>query len=310
MTDTKALTAALPGIIARGDTQAARDLVCSPRPDLNAWLPEALMAFNTAGLTPRQKQEMVEAIFPGAKNTINLGNCNARLGRLGFSFPIWRFLAQGFNQSSLIEQFGMTKLKRNTDIADPTLPNPARDLFGTGFVVRDSGKYIEYRRAYIACANKNSAIIIRNNSYFFGRDRLPAPVYVSFTPLKDIENLRPEDFDNLTRWQDITPSAGNIERIETLLNTLDNFDMKLNDWLKQDGLKALTEFLNSVKEPKPFIGIIEKDMPPWFPKQVLPVTSGLLSGLKAVFNVAGENKAVLLSGPTGDLPLPLAIPSL
>lgn len=335
--DPKPVTRIVPDIVGHPDPAAAHEVVCTPSANRNEWLPEALMLFNTPGLTPPQRGEMAASVFAhgpsmAEQNREQLAGLNARLGRYGFSFPLWRFPAQAFNGASLLERFGMKKLKRETDLIDATLPDPARDLFGTGYVLTQGNIYIEYRRAYILCADmsdKNpAAIVIRNNSYFFGRDRLPDPVFVSLEKFTadELVALSPDSFlpgGRFQKWQDI--SAENLEekihRCENLMAALDDFDMKMNLWLRNDpaGFAQLLSFLQSKlaegKPGLPFLAEIDADMPPWFPRFSLPITPALLTQLetgapaegrlKSLFGAAAgkSTKLALLSGERGDPPL-------
>jgi hypothetical protein len=287
---------ALPAVLSRPDPVAAHIMACH-LPEES--LPEKLVLFNTPGLTRAQTADMLKSVFGKAANPA-LARENARLGRYGFSFPQWRFLTQSFNGAALVERFGMERPRRDTDVLDPKAPDPARDLFGAGFVHEENGLYIEYRRAYIACADKDAALVIRNNSWFFGRDRLPAPVYVSERGLSPeaMCQLTPASFARggaFERWQD-APSM----KAAHLLDALDDFDMRLSAWLRAEGKDHLAEFL---RHKTPYIAGIDPQMPPWLPKFSLPATPDVLPQLDDLFGARPGAKMVLLSGPTGDLPV-------
>jgi hypothetical protein len=226
-------------------------------------------------------------------------------------------------------------------------------LFGVGFCHSRGPFYIEYRRAYILVSvnegSEPATLVIRNNSYFFGRDRLPAPVYVSWEPLSRdaLQNITQDDFKNFVRWQDILQStpqaarAGKLRRVERLLQALDRFEEQFNIWLRspeadaatgQSGLGHLVSFLENRLSarsagkpgPLPFLGEVKAGMPSWNPAFSVSVTPELVSQLAALksggiladerlerlFKNGGtQAKLVLLTGKDGDYPLPPARPS-
>ncbi len=323
--DAKTITKVIPGILEQPSPAAAHELVCAASPNRNAWLPEALMLFNTPGLSPIQLREMTAAVFfPVAaletSEADTLARCSAQLGTYGFSFPKWRYLTQGVNGVSMIEHYGMHRLRRETDVRDPALRDPDRDLFGAGFILNENSWYIEYRRAYLVCANLSAenpvTLIIRNNSYFYGRDRLPVPVLISWaaTSPDELENLSPSDFSNdrrFVKWQDIAnvipelPLSEKISRIENAVNFLSNFDRQLMAWVFEPdgGLPHLSDFLKSrsaAGAPPIFMSEADPAMPPWFPQSVLPVTPELLDELS---NQNPPGALILLTGQNGDLPI-------
>lgn len=340
------ITEVLPRLIADNNNDDACDMV-SRLTKNSSWLPEALVLFNITGMNNVQKKSMVESVFHDLdhsdENLIEgLFDCNGRIGRYGFSFPQWRFVTQGFSGSSLIEHFGLTKLNRPTDVRDTNLPksNPDCDQYGTGFLLHDDEWTLEYRRAYILCSNHSyenqSTLIVRNNSYFFGRDRLSHPVYVSWQPhsLQELQNLD-EDMlsgDAFNSWQNSFTNNRTISvtektrRIQNLLNHMDQTDRKFSSWLcSRDGAEPLAEFIRQTiarqavdgKTAPPFyLAGINKQMPPWFPQTSIPVTTSLLGELEAYADTgalknpdlirifqSAELKMVLLSGAHGDLPL-------
>jgi len=316
MTDTKPVSQAAVKILQSSDAAAAHALVMTTGGDKNEWLPEAFVLLNTKGLSARQRREMTERIC-GSSSKV-LADIGARVGVYGFSFPVWRSLTQCFNGASLAERFGMQRLKRETDIRDPALPEPHRHRLGPGYAFADGNTYIEYRRAYILCSQKTdegtATLVIRNNSYYFGRDRLAAPAYVSWQPLsvKDLQALTEDKLENsFVRLQDAGNAAG-MERIGNLLDALDAFEAKMDNWLKRNpGLEHLADFLrgglDSPSPKPPYLAEIDPKLPPWSPQKVRPVTPETVASLSAIFNNAarGKKKIVLLSGPKGDYPTPV-----
>ena len=341
--DVKAITKVLPGVLEQPNPTAAFDLVCAAGQNKDSWLPEALTLFGTAGLSPIQLREMAAHVFTpktylDAPMMDKLARCNARLGKYGFSFPQWRYLSQGVDGISLVERYGMHRLRRENDVRDPAAHDPDRDLFGAGFISNENSHYIEYRRSYIVCADLSeqnpATVIIRNNSYFYGRDRLPAPVLVSYEPISanDLENLSPVDFDSgkFIRWQDITESSQHIplsvkvDRAERLLNSLDDFDGRLMAWVfsaePDGGFPHLLDLFRSklaTNGPPIFIGKSDPEMPPWYPKSALPVTvelwdqltlsqsdpTGAPPRIQELFKPEPNSRLTLFTGQNGDLPL-------
>lgn len=288
MTDTRDITRRAVAILRDGDAAGAVDLALR-----HADLPEALMVFNTAGLDAAQKSQMSKAI-----NGAGAG-IHARLGALCFSFPLWRFPAQAEGGTSLLEQFGMRRLSRPTDLRDAALPDPARDEFGTGFVWQGYGTVIEYRRAYMLCATDDAALIVRNSSYFFGRDRLAAPVYMSFggeTP-ESLQALTRDDIETrFSPWNEVPPEKTRLA--ENLVARLDAFEGSFQSWMHQDGLPAVQNFLRArlaAGRAMPHIGTVDAAMPPWFPQNVRALDDGVIDAL-------GGAPFAMLSGPNGDLP--------
>lgn len=226
-----------------------------------------------------------------------------RIGRLCFSFPRWRFLTQGQAGGSLVEHFGMTRLARPTDLRDASLPDPARDEFGVGFFMQQGGFYIEYRRAYLLCADlgAGAALIVRNSSYFFGRDRLPEAVYACFSGVNEtmLRDLTLADVAGWTAWPSLTPAQK--AAVEALVARLLAFDDGLHQWLLTGGLSHTQDFLRArlaAGRGMPYIGWVATDMPPWFPTRAEALSE------EAIANLANAQAAgfTLLSGPAGDLP--------
>lgn len=335
-----ALSAYLPVIVQNGPALAAYRIACAPSYNRRHWLPEAMALFNTDNLSSRQKRHMVRAIFDIEDHAVNdqtalaLADISGAIGRYGFSFPQWRFVSQSFKGGpSLLEHFGMARQSRPNDVRAPDLPrhNPQRDEFGTGFTWTDGEWSVEYRRAYILCANhtaeRAATLVIRNNSYFFGRDRLPAPFYATFTPMApdDLHDLNIKTLEHsgvFVRWQNIVnaphglPIAERVARTEMLLNFLDGFDMDLSLWLQNEhgGRAHLVDFLQSMqdahdkanKQGAPlYLAHIDAHMPPWHPTHITEVNHTTIQNTKsgAMPDPRAGTKFVMLSGPDGDWPL-------
>ncbi len=333
------VTKILPAILREEDTQISSlvvvSLVSSFAKGKDEWLPEALMMFKTPGLSAEQKRTMIESVFrpkqtPDDATIDTIANCSATIGRYGFSFPQWRFVSQGFAGPALIERYGLQRLARHTDVGNADLPksNPNRDHFGIGFVKSDAEWTIEYRRAYILCSHrtdeKTTTLVMRNSSRFFGRDRLPAPAYISWENLTpdDLQNLDDHDFSKdgpFIEWNDILnetniPLPEKLRDVQNLLAHLDDEDMRLSQWLfSQDGQTHLADFMlhgiskqaEAGKTTPPFyIAAIDPTLPPWFPEHSFASTTDLADHLQSLSeSPAHDFKLVLLSGPGGDFPL-------
>lgn len=318
--DTRPLTAVLPAIVCHnGATLAAH--VAQNAPDRARCLPELLTLFNTLG-GHEHLSALIGAAFaqkPRAQHDRIVYAC-ARIGTYGFSFPKWRYLTQSFDGASLVERFGMTRLKRDTDTRDPRLPDPHRDELGAGFMWSDRDWYIEYRRAYLVVAEKTDydpvTLVIRNNSYFFGRDRLPSAVYVSWknhhdTALRalDAQTLA-QDFETLDSFRtpvNVLPDYSKFLRINRALDRLDAFDSALHAWLWNDGKEHLAAFLQTrLQGQVPYVAKMTAHTPPWFTRALQPASPELASSgaLACAFNsLKTPASLILTTGRRGDFPV-------
>jgi NH3-dependent NAD+ synthetase len=349
--DIKPLSKLVPDIIRHGHANAACDLVCTHSSNREAWLPEAMTLLATPGLRLQQKRTMLKQMFDAEHlripDAVPLATHSIRLGNYGFAFPKWRFVAQQSGDNpALLEQFGMQRLTRDSDVRDASVPpsDPARDELGTGYRWNDKDWQVEYRRSYIVCSHMSeeapATVVIRNNSHFFGRDRLKNAAYVSF------EKLTPEQLDNMTadslersgqfrQWQDITrmqdelPLKEKFKRVDETLNYLDRFERNLNQWLcskgpvvsngvgpdhsaadETGGLPHLQQFLND-KAAKPaikgrpalYVGEIEADGPPWFPDNATPLSRDMDIEQIASHSLESGKALALMSGSDGDYPV-------
>jgi len=302
MAETRHITQQVQDILRDGDAAAATALAAQYNNNTE-WLAEALCLFNTAGLVDAQKKQMLAAIFPQAMDDMALADICARTGRYGFSFPQWRFLTQSFDGKSLMEHYGFTRLMRETDVRTATLPprDPARDEFGVGFIKRAGDFLLEYRRAYILCANmtagQGAALLIRNSSYFFGRDRLPQPVYAGFgdCTVDELLALTLESFNGTGYFQPLQNAApDNVARLQTLLDVMDAEDMALSRWLEGAGQPQLKTFLAHTAPFTPvYRAYIDPRLPPWFPQNTKGGKFVLLSGPHGDLAVAGDKKQAI-----------------
>jgi hypothetical protein len=352
------VTRVMPWLIRDRDIPLVREIAGIPAQNSALVLPEVLTLFNAPALPRDVFSKMLISVFSesaggmadimtdGFRNLI--GDCNARLGKLGFSFPRWRHATQSFEGAALVERFGMERLHRATDLRDPHLfaGDPARDRFGPGFVYDDGKTYIELRRAYIVCSRLEPCphtLVIRNNSSYFGRDRLPNAVYLSFDKFtcEELSGLTEGilESDRFIRWQDLFvapsrfPLFFKLQCVKNLLDCFEAFDKKLINWLLRPGQKdpqraGLTQLiaylehgLETHPEHLPYLGAREENMPPWFPQGVVAVDSDLIDDLRLFqkrvipthkFSKLADLiriglKFTLLSHKEGDYPVPLNV---
>ncbi len=326
--DSKPLTKLAPQIIAKGQAGIAADLVALSSQNRANWLPESLVLFNTPGLRRNQKEQMISALFspkaivgPGQVN--ELAELSGRIGYYGFTFPQWRFLTQRIGaEPSLAEQFKMKPLKRATDIRDASLPDPARDELGGGFAWQDGEWYIEYRRSYILVANSDTSLVIRNNSHFYGRDRLKNAVYFSLSP-RSVEQLQAitaaelETSGHFQKWQDLLNAHPDMRldeklvRVSRLIEQLNRFNADFDQWIKKEGTSALLKLFESKAntpsgKPAIYLGVVDRGTPSWKPYISMPLTPDLLAHLKKPGSMeqllSDRGKFVLMSGANGDFP--------
>lgn len=342
--DVKHISAVAPQLILDGKACAAFFLATAPTKNRANWMAENLALFNTKGLSQKQRSDMIHATFPSkrpisAANISSLARSAARVGRIGFSFPIWRFVSQGFGEDkkALLEHYGMQRLRRDNDIRDASLPfsNPQRDEWGSGFFWSVGHVSIEYRRAYVACSIHDPmrpvTLVIRNSSYFYGRDRMPEAAYISFaykTPaqlkkltLEDLTSARSNfaPIQNILHMPAIPSNKARLDSLRDVLNTLDEFDNRLSLWLgsigkmpknhdvwidagtpKNGGLPLLLEFMKETlqnsrergSDKAPlYLGRIHKDRPAWAPIETMPLNESMVQQLQDYLK-ANKGKSV------------------
>jgi hypothetical protein len=339
MGDTETIAALVPDVVSQADRERAVEIVSSFDRDDPSWLAEAYMLLNTGTLHQEDLRYMGSTIFRdgGWTKEIRLATyVAARLGTIGFSFPKWRFPAQSFGDgASLLERFGMARLERPTDVRDPAAAGPARDLFGTGFVLVEGSSYVELRRAYVAISDRlgrtPATIVVRNSSFFFGRDRLAHPAYVCWEPLFacEIEALAPEDFEESGRFvpwhlafprHNVADPCEGLFAVADLLASFARLERDMERWLRRDGPPLrrdyrtnpdgrahLLDFLESHVDSgnPPFLAEIRTDLPPWFPLQT---ADSRVDDVVPFLRPAKDSntRLALLSGRSGDMPLATA----
>lgn len=336
MSDEREMAALLPDVILRADRAKALELVVGLDGETTGSISEAFMLLNTDGLTQQDWRRMAAAIFrtAGWSKEIRLATyIAARMGTLSFSFPKWRFPAQSPNgRPSLLEAFGMTRLERTTDVVVPRPGEPPLDLFGRGFAFLEGPAYVELRRAYVVASNRMgrraATIVVRNSSFFFGRDRLEHPAYVSWEPLSvsEVEALAPADFlpgGRFEPWHRAFPGSHDDDVCEglfavgDLMSRVARLERNFEHWLRRggaplrrdhrtspDGREHLVEVVNKITSSGTpvFLGEIRSDYPPWHPVAVALAGTGPADALLFP-STTNRNRLALLSGVSGDVPL-------
>lgn len=249
----------------------------------------------------------------------------------GYSFSTWRFPSMSVDEKSLLEDFGFTRLSRPTDrYPDPTLSKPDRDMFGPGFMKTDGIRYFELRRAYLLVSwpvrDARVTLVVRNNSTYFGRDRLPGAVLISmksFT-VSELQDLTSDDFaKHFKPLEEFTSFGGdfyadnfdgNVKSVDIVECLADQFEhvrrneVAFHQWLLTSGRKNFIDLLDGLKKtdrPLPYVGVVNVGDPQWFPEHVVDVREVALPSVfddlaKRVSN--GGQRIALLSGIDGDRP--------
>jgi hypothetical protein len=197
--------------------------------------------------------------LPSLYQSVSSESLATRMDRLGASFCEWRFATQGGPQGSLLEQFGWQRRPRPTDVRDPALPEPDRDEFGPGFVGTWQDCYVEYRRAYLMVGVRGPApvvVVLRNNSRYFGWDRLPSAVSVCVGPwaAPALEAVTPTDFGihgTFRPWDHVwaesvqTHTEDRLAGVASAMALLEELGQAFERWLltPESGLVALVTWL-------------------------------------------------------------------
>ena len=251
------------------------------------------------------------------KKIEDLASVLGAAGIFSFSFPIWRFLSQrlttpeGESIPALLEYAGMERLARETDIHSDEEGKKV-DWLGTGYLTVQSDFEVEYRRAYIrVTAPDEGSLIIRNSSYFFGRDRFEHPAYFSLKsiPSEQLKALTPLDVDGQKKFLPLTSQqfwnsspadvSDAVSKLFTLTKILLEHENNLTKWVFDSHASSpqyspgFSVLLNNLAERimyaevnpgfskyiLPVLGFIDPQSPPWFPYHTLEVTKGNLASL-------------------------------
>ena len=290
----------LPRAVVAGDAAVVYDLAMQAGQEMQA---ERMAALLCDGLSDQQKNDIAAPLCADAPMA-----ALAQLGALAFSFPLWRFLSQRTQtMDSIIEAAGYTRLTRDSDLRDPTLPDPARDELGAGFIRPRGGAYVEYRRSYVLYASQQGVLLVRNSSYFYGRDRLRNAVYVApaTQDQAQLENLTAAYIDGCAFFQPL--ATGHGAQVAALTAGFMRHENALHDHVWGEGLPLTLDYLRDKLQARrgmPYIGIIKKGWPAWAPRHVVALDEGVIADIaQGLYAPAQGERIVMLSGPGGDFPL-------
>lgn len=290
----------LPRAVVAGDAATVSALARQAGADMQA---ERLAALLCDGLDDVQKHDIAAPMCADAPFA-----ALAQLGALAFSFPLWRFISQRTqSMDSIIEAAGYQRLTRDTDLRDAALPDPARDELGVGFARPRGGAYVEYRRSYVLYASQLGALLVRNSSYFYGRDRLRHPVYLAdpIVPLETLQGLSAAQIDSGELFKPLT--SGHGAQVAALTAGFMRHENALHDWVWGEGLPVTLDYLRDKLQAKrgmPYIGCVKKGWPAWQPRHVVALDEGVIADIaQGIYAPDGDERIVMLSGPSGDFPL-------
>lgn len=290
----------LPRAVAAGDAATVYDLAVRAGADMQA---ERMAALLCDGLDEEQKRALAAPVCADASSA-----ALAQLGALAFSFPLWRFISQRtHSMDSIIEAAGYGRLTRGTDLRDASLPDPARDELGVGFSRPRGGAYVEYRRSYVLYASQHGALLVRNSSYFYGRDRLKHAVYLAdpLVPQHALENLTAAQIDNGDLFRPL--ATGHGEQAAALVAGFMRHENALHDWVWGEGAGVTLDYLRDKLQARrvmPCIGMIRKGWPAWAPQRVVALDEGVIDDIaRGVYAPDAGMRIVMLSGAGGDFPL-------
>lgn len=294
------ISRALPRAVAAGDAARVYDLAMQAGFDMQA---ERMAALLCGGLSETQKHDIAQGVCADAPAAVL-----AQLGALAFSFPLWRFISQRTQtMDSIIEAAGYTRLTRASDLRDAALPDPARDELGVGFVRITADEYIEYRRSYILYASKIGAVLVRNSSYYYGRDRLQHAVYVcdSTVAFDTLQNLTTAQIESGQILKPLTTGQGEI--VPALVAGFMRHENALHDWGWGEGLPVTLDYLRDKLQARrgvPYIGLVRKNWPAWSPRRVVALDAGVIADIaQGIYAPDVDQRIVMLSGASGDYPL-------
>ena len=314
------LTKVLPALIAEAPASVAEDLVTSPSPNREAWLPEALTLFNVPALSDAAYVRMIESVYdvrPASPDAARrLARLSARLGYLGFGFARWRFLFKSFEDvPSLALRFGFRPLDRATD----------RDL-GPGYAWTRPGWSIEFRQAYLLISFESprgpATLVVRNSSRVYGRDLLLQTAYVAWRtfPEDTLRRLTAESLDRDPRFTPVhrafVADRGpgwfeKLRRVERVVDEFESFEGQMNAWLRRGpGFTFLLDTLRAVARDYPiYLGATRGLEPSWRPTNVVRVDRATLAFWTAQGHAEdvmrgqpASARLTLLGGPRGDFP--------
>ena len=303
-------------IIAFPDRELLRDIRSTP----DGGEAELLVLTGVTGSHSMLAAEIMNGILT-TEETIALLPFLRDAGRLGFSFPLRRWMAVSYPEApSLLNAFGMETVRRDTD-----RDINGKDIMGSGFRMLTDDFYTEYRRSYIRFSDTKLGVIIRNSSYYFGRTALRHPVYIHLGndspngPSGDIHTDNIEEAGFLPLHKIAPLLLGHADNLTNLMNRWNAFEIELTrtvltstGYCFPDLLHWLNVHLKNLPDNKPspiFITTVKRELPPWFPEHAVQLNGEILNALKRVESSlypvlypCQESYPALLSAASGDLP--------
>lgn len=290
----------LPRAVAAGDAATVCELALQAGQDMQA---ERMAALLCDTLDDAQKRDIAAGICADAPVA-----ALAQLGALAFSFPLWRFISQRTQtMDSIIEAIGYGRMTRESDLRDATLPDPARDELGVGFIRPRGGAYVEYRRSYILYASQHGALLVRNSSYFYGRDRLRHAVYIAapIVPQDILQNLTAAQIDAGDLFKPLANGHG--AQVASLVAGFMRHENALHDWVWGEGQGVTLDYLREKLQARrgmPYIGCVKKGWPAWKPRHVVALDEGVIADIaQGIYAPQEGERIVMFSGTSGDFPL-------
>jgi hypothetical protein len=267
------------------------------------------------------------------------------IGQYAFAFPGWRLPAMrtpynGGELPSMFERHGFAKVRRPTDTRTSSTEGASEDWLGSGYqsqpgtpaleAVRSVGidpccVSVEYRRTYplISIDGVGSALI-RNSSYYFGRDRFRRAAYMSEQALTppEADTLCPEMLDGESPRMEAVFGDGNtwdLSRAQKLRLLLSAFRVIDDALFSADNIvKDLSERMAASPSAPPaaILGVFDAETPNWSPLFSLRATPEILAELRSgrmkdaspavaafIAEAAKYKRSVrIMSSVNGDLP--------
>ena len=310
----------------------ARNRDLSPSNSRYQYYPELFTLLAMQGAPAQLKRQWISALLGPEISKMPdpeldcLANALGVIGALGFSFPTWRFLAQklklpnGTSLMPLLEIAGMERLFRASDKYPTTGAKGNADWLGAGYCREVAGFYVEYRRSYLAILSaEGRALIIRNSSFYFGRDILEAEAYLSTNPVSKaaLQDITPQMLNDRERFLPLTEpelyrQAGQkiVSDLSKLTQALLEHNSALFSYLAERNSSPLftnltVRLLATGPSGLPVLALIDKGQPPWQPKATLGFAEATPKQLSDFAELAQTTNTdlVLLSGAKGDFPI-------
>jgi dephospho-CoA kinase len=240
------------------------------------------------------------------------------IAKVGFSFPIWRFPSIG-GKSSLLAKFGLNVTEsRVTDHRSEPDKDGHLDNLGNGYYRHKDSQYQELRRSYIVFSDsKLGTLIVRNNNFYFGRDRLLHTAYYSpkFYSFDEIQNIDPDSAKSILSEMSSMPFKSEImqnldvgewlNNIQQLLKSYDDLEIEFSTFLANQ-LKSYPDLVESLKKDPRFanchISFKQPTELPWNPSRTIPIKDVNFKSLHRAEILAGDSMMYTATSQDGDFP--------